>query len=73
MDFDRASSPGFKRPKIYYVTQARVGPPTFVFFTNLTEKFHFSYERFLINQIRERFGFEGSPIRIHSRTKKRKE
>lgn len=73
VDFDRATSPGFKRPKIYYVTQARVAPPTFVFFTNLTEKFHFSYERFLINQIRERFGFEGSPIRILSRMKKRKD
>ena len=73
VDFDRATSPGSRRPRIYYVTQARVGPPTFVFFTNLTEKFHFSYERFLINQIRDKFGFEGSPIRIHSRTKKRKE
>jgi GTP-binding protein len=73
VDFERATSPGFKRPKIYYVTQARVAPPTFVFFTNLTEKFHFSYERFLINQIRERFGFEGSPIRILNRTKKRKD
>ncbi len=73
VDFDRATSPGARRPKIYYVTQARVAPPTFVFFTNLTERFHFSYERFLINQIRERFGFEGSPIRILNRTKKRKE
>ncbi len=72
VDFDRATSPGNRRPRIYYVTQARVAPPTFVFFTNLTEPFHFSYERFLINQIRERFSFEGSPIRILSRTKKRK-
>ncbi len=73
VDFERATAPGGRRPKIYYVTQARVGPPTFVFFTNLAERFHFSYERFLINQIRERFGFEGSPIRILNRPKKRKE
>ena len=73
VDFDRATSPGAKRPRIYYVTQAKVAPPTFVFFTNLAERFHFSYERFLINQIRERFGFEGSPIRILNRPKKRKE
>jgi len=73
VDFERATAPGGKRPKTYYVTQARVAPPTFVFFTNLAERFHFSYERFLINQIRERFGFEGSPIRILNRPKKRKE
>lgn len=71
VDLDRASSPGFKKPKIYYLTQARVGPPTFVFFTNQAEAFHFSFERFLINQLREEFGFEGSPIRILNKAKKR--
>jgi GTPase len=71
VDLDRASSPGFKKPKIYYMTQARVAPPTFVFFTNLEESFHFSFERFLINQLREEFGFEGSPIRIVNKAKRR--
>jgi GTP-binding protein len=48
-----------------------VAPPTFVFFTNVATEFHFSYERFLVNQIRERFGFEGTPIRLHVRRRGR--
>ena len=53
-----------KRLKIYYVTQASACPPTFVFFVNDAELFHFSYQRYLENQIRETFGLEGAPIRL---------
>lgn len=53
-----------KRLKIYYCTQASVKPPTFVFFCNNKELFHFSYQRYLENRIRETFGLEGTPIRI---------
>lgn len=53
--------------KIYYGTQSGVKPPTFVMFINDKELFHFSYERYLENQIRKAFGFEGSPIRIIAR------
>jgi GTPase len=50
--------------KVYYMTQASVRPPTFVAFTDKAKDLHFSSERFLINQLRKRFGFEGTPIRI---------
>ncbi len=53
-----------KRLKIYYMTQASTKPPTFVFFCNRAELFHFSYQRYLENQIRSTFGLEGTPIRI---------
>ena len=53
-----------KRLKIYYMTQSSVAPPTFVFFCNSAELFHFSYQRYLENCIRETFGFRGTPIRI---------
>ena len=53
-----------KRLKIYYMTQSSVAPPTFVFFCNSIELFHFSYQRYLENCIRETFGFRGTPIRI---------
>ncbi|MBO7170751.1 MAG: ribosome biogenesis GTPase Der [Clostridia bacterium] len=53
-----------KRLKIYYMTQSAVAPPTFVFFCNNAELFHFSYQRYLENCIRETFGFRGTPIRI---------
>lgn len=53
-----------KRLKIYYVTQASTKPPTFVFFVNRAELFHFSYQRYLENQIRQTFGLEGTPIKI---------
>ncbi len=53
-----------KRLKIYYVTQATTRPPTFVFFVNNAELFHFSYQRYLENQIRETFGLEGTPVRF---------
>ncbi|AOQ24052.1 ribosome biogenesis GTPase Der [Neomoorella thermoacetica] len=50
--------------KIYYATQVKVKPPTFVFFTNRPEGVHFSYQRYLENQLRQAFGFEGTPIRL---------
>ncbi len=53
-----------KRLKIYYITQPSTRPPTFVTFVNSAELFHFSYKRYLENQLRETFGLEGTPIRI---------
>ncbi len=53
-----------KRLKIYYMTQASTRPPTFVCFVNRAELFHFSYQRYLENQIRETFGLEGTPVRM---------
>lgn len=53
-----------KRLKIYYMTQASTRPPTFVFFLNNAELFHFSYQRYLENQIREVFGLDGTPVRF---------
>lgn len=53
-----------KRLKIYYMTQAGTKPPTFVVFCNNTQLFHFSYQRYLENQIREAFGLDGTPIRL---------
>jgi len=57
-------SKGGRRLRIYYGTQVSVKPPTFVIFVNDTELSHFSYERYLENQLREAFGFRGTPIRI---------
>jgi GTP-binding protein len=60
-------SPGRKHVRILYAAQIGVAPPSFVFFTNVATTFHFSYQRFLINKLRERFGFAGSPIRVQVR------
>ena len=59
-----------KRLKIFYGTQASTKPPTFVIFVNRKELFHFSYERYLVNCIRNNFGLEGTPVRIIVREKK---
>lgn len=59
--------------KIRYATQAGVAPPTFVFFVNDRKLAHFSYQRYLENQLRERFGFEGTPIRMVFREGERRE
>jgi GTP-binding protein len=67
IDFDRASVPVSKRVRIYYMTQVTVAPPTFVLFTDRKVKLHFSYERFIENQIRAEFEFLGTPIWIKSR------
>jgi len=69
IDFDRASVPVRQRVKIYYMTQAAVAPPTFVLFTDRKVKLHFSYQRFLENQIRRAFGFLGTPIWIKNRAR----
>jgi len=53
--------------KIYYMTQASVRPPEFVVFTDKAKNMHFSTERFIINQLRKRFGFEGTPIVIRAK------
>jgi GTP-binding protein len=61
------ASPGRKHVRILYAAQTSVAPPTFVFFTNIATEFHFSYERFLVNRLRESFGLMGTPIRIQVR------
>jgi GTP-binding protein len=60
-------SPDRRHVRILYAAQIGAAPPSFVFFTNVATTFHFSYQRFLINKIREEFGFVGSPIRIQVR------
>jgi GTP-binding protein len=67
------ASPGKKHVRILYAAQTGVAPPTFVFFTNIATTFHFSYQRYLENRLRSEFGFEGTPIRIHVRARRRKE
>jgi GTPase len=64
-------SPGRRHVRILYAAQTSVAPPTFVFFTNVATSFHFSYERYLVNQLREAFGFEGTPLRIQVRSRNR--
>lgn len=71
VDFERATYPGARRPKIRYVTQAGVAPPTFVFFITGDDKFHFSFERFLVNQLRAAFPFEGTPVVVKTKRKRR--
>ncbi len=62
-----------KRLKLYYITQVSVKPPTFVIFCNDKELFHFSYQRYIENKIREAFGFSGTSIRILIRERSEKE
>ncbi len=69
VDFDRASVPARQQVKIYYMTQASVAPPTFVLFTDRQVKLHFSYQRFIENQLRRAFGFVGTPIWIKNRAR----
>jgi GTP-binding protein len=69
VDFERASVPARQQVKIYYLTQAAVAPPTFILFTDRAVKLHFSYQRFLENQIRRAFGFVGTPIWIKNRAR----
>src|SRR5947207_1817720 len=64
-------SPGRKHVRIMYAAQIGIMPPSFVLFTNVATTFHFSYERFLINQLREKYGFVGSPIRVQVRRRKK--
>ena len=55
--------------KIYYMTQVATKPPTFAIFVNSKKLFHFSYERYIVNKIRDTFGFKGTPIRMLTREK----
>jgi GTP-binding protein len=63
---------GKKDVRILYATQTAIEPPEFVLFTNVATDLHFSYERFLKNQLREEFGFEGTPIRLKIKRRARK-
>jgi len=60
----------FEERKIYYITQASVHPPTFVLFTDGAGPLHFSHQRHLVNQLRRRFGFKGTPVVLKTRFKK---
>jgi GTPase len=71
VDLTRGTSPASREVKIFYITQATTAPPTFVLFTNQLKPLHFSYQRFLENQLREEFDFIGTPIRFTQRLKKR--
>jgi len=71
VDLGRATTPKARPVRIYYVTQARVAPPTFLLFTNQKQPLHFSFERFLENQMRAKFDFTGTPVRFVQRLRKR--
>ena len=75
IDFQRAPVPMAKRVRIFYMTQAAVAPPTFILFTDRDIQLHFSFVRFLENQIREAFGFKGTPIwfKVRARNAEKKE
>jgi GTPase len=65
------ASPGRRRVRIMYATQRGVAPPTFVLFTNIATEFHFSYERYLVNRLRDTFGYIGTPIRLQIRRREK--
>jgi GTP-binding protein len=71
VDLQRGTTPKARPVRIYYMTQAKIAPPTFVIFTNQKEPLHFSYQRFLENQLRAKFDFVGTPIRFVQRLRKR--
>ncbi len=75
VDFQRAPVPMAKRIRIFYMTQAAVAPPTFILFTDRDIQLHFAFERFLENQIRESFGFAGTPVwfKVKARNAEKKE
>ena len=70
VDLQRGTTPKARPVKIYYITQAKTSPPTFLIFTNQKDTLHFSYQRFLENQIREKWDFPGAPIRFLQRLRK---
>jgi GTP-binding protein len=72
VDLQRGSSPAGREFRIYYITQGSTAPPTFVLFTNLTKPMHFSYRRFLENELRKKFEFSGAPLRFVLRLKKKR-
>ncbi len=63
---------GARAPRLYYVTQAETSPPTFIVMTNAPDNIHFSYRRFVVNQLRKHFGFEGVPLRVHYKARRRR-
>src|SRR6202158_1231127 len=67
VDLQRGSTPKARPVRIYYITQAKVAPPSFVIFTNQKKPLHFSYQRFLENRLREKYDFVGTPIRFIQR------
>jgi len=71
VDLQRGTTPKSRPVRIYYVTQAKTAPPTFLLFTNQKTPLHFSYERFLENQLRAKFDFTGTPVRFVQRLRKR--
>ena len=73
VDLGRASNPKARPVRIYYITQAKVAPPVFLLFTNQKKPLHFSFERFLENQLRAKWEFPGTPVRFIQRLKKRGE
>ena len=64
---------GGKAPRLYYITQAEAAPPLFVVMASDPEKLHFSYRRYVLNQLREHFGFEGVPVRVRYKPRRRRE
>src|SRR4029434_1337238 len=66
------ASPGRRHVRILYAAQTGVAPPTFVFFTNVATTFHFSYQRYLTNQLRDQFDFFGTPITMHVRRREKR-
>jgi len=73
VDLGRASTPKARPVRIYYITQAKVAPPVFLLFTNQKKPLHFSFERFLENQLRAKWAFPGTPVRFIQRLRKRAE
>ena len=71
VDLQRGTTPKARPVRIYYMTQAKIAPPSFVIFTNQKDPLHFSYQRFLENQLRKKFDFVGTPIRFIQRLRKR--
>jgi ribosome-associated GTPase EngA len=71
VDLQRGTTPKARPVRIYYMTQAKTAPPTFLIFTNQKTPLHFSYERFLENQLRAKWDFPGAPIRFVQRLRKR--
>ncbi len=63
---------GGRSPRLYYVTQAEVAPPTFIAMTNAPDSIHFSYRRFVVNQLRKHFGFDGVPLRVHYKARRKR-
>lgn len=71
VDLQRGTTPKARPVRIYYITQAKTAPPTFLLFTNQKQPLHFSFERYLENRLREKYAFVGTPVRFVQRLRKR--